>query len=306
MQDWLKKRMPKLPEHLSDFIDSIPLPTFGEQLHDLRTLHGKSIEELSEAVGIPPTVLRDMENGTRPAPPAGTVKAIAAALSLTKEERETLVDAAELASPMFRKLADKNRGAPKQRVLTAAILVFLIADIRGYTRFTQEHGDAAAARLTNRFSELAHAIADQYDGRVVEVRGDEVLAVFASARQGLHAAHMLQARCAEEASTHPDLPLMIGIGLDVGEPIPVEDGGYRGAALNRAARLCSLAGPGDVLVSTGIAHIAPQVDGVTFVPRGTQELKGIEGPTPVLLAARTEVIDPDGGDSGDSGDEEGE
>jgi class 3 adenylate cyclase len=74
----------------------------------------------------------------------------------------------------------------------------------------------------------------------------------------------------------------------------MEDGGYRGAALNRASRLCGLAGAGDVLVSTGIAHIAPQVEGVTFVPRGQQELKGIEGPTPILLAARTEVIDPDG------------
>ncbi|HEX5546044.1 MAG TPA: adenylate/guanylate cyclase domain-containing protein, partial [Ktedonobacterales bacterium] len=130
---------------------------------------------------------------------------------------------------------------------------------------------------------------------IVEVRGDEVLAVFASARQALHAAHMLQARCAEEAAAHPDLPLAIGVGMDVGEPIPMEDGGYRGAALNRAARLCSIAGPGDVLVSTGVAYIAPQVDGVTYVHRGAEQLKGIAEPTPVLLAARTEVMDADQG-----------
>ena len=35
----------------------------------------------------------------------------------------------------------------------------------------------------------------------------------------------------------------VGIGLDAGEAIPVSDG-YRGGALNLAARLCSLAGPG--------------------------------------------------------------
>ena len=32
---------------------------------------------------------------------------------------------------------------------------FLIADVRGYTRFTQEHGDEAAAQLAERFAVLA-------------------------------------------------------------------------------------------------------------------------------------------------------
>lgn len=289
--DWLKK-IPKLPD-MSDFIGSLPIPSFGEQLRNFRTLRGKSIEDLAAEVSLPPTVLRDMENGTRPAPPKETVVALVAALHLKGEDREKLLDSAELATLTMRRLAqtDKERAASR-RTFTAAILVFLIADIRGYTRFTQEHGDAAAARLTLRFSELAYSIADQHDGQVIEIRGDEVLAVFASAKQALLAAHMLQARCIAEADAHPELPLRIGVGLDVGEPTPMEDGGYRGAALNRAARLCSLAGPGDVLVSTGIAHIAPQVDGVTYVLRGQQELKGIEGQTPILLAARTEVIDP--------------
>jgi len=90
-----------------------------------------------------------------------------------------------------------------------------------------------------------------------------------------------------------------GMRIDWDMPIPMEDGGYRGAALNRAARLCSIAGPGDVLVSTGVAYIAPQVDGVTYVHRGQEQLKGIAEPTPVLLAARTEVLDaaPDQGNA---------
>ena len=298
MQDWLKKlNIPDLSKVLEDLpknlpLENLPVPSFGEQLREYRTLRGKSIDELAAAVGIPPMVLRDIENGTRAAPPESTVKLLAAALSLDRDEREEFLDAAELASSKMRKLTQKDKTA-QRAPLTAAILVFMIADIRGYTRFTQQHGDAAAARLTSRFSELAHGVAEEYDGRVVEIRGDEVLTVFASARQALHAAHMLQARCGEEAAAHPDdLPLAIGIGLDVGEPIPMEDGGYRGAALNRAARLCSLAGPGDVLVSTGIAHIAPQVEGITYIHRGNEELKGIAGPTPVLQAAHTEVLHP--------------
>lgn len=290
MPDW-----PKIPKinwsDLGGFLNDLPIPSFGEKLHEYRTLRGKSIEELGAEVGLPPTVLRDMESGARPAPSTSTVRSLAAALHLDKDEREALMDAAELASLKVRKMAQHGQ-APERHVFTAAILVFLIADIRGYTRFTQEHGDAAAARLTTRFGELAHGVAEQFDGRVVEMRGDEVLAVFASARQALLAAHTLQERCSAEAAAHPDLPLAIGVGLDVGEVVQMEDGGFRGAALNRAARLCSLAGPGDVLVSTGIAHIAPQVEGVTYVHRGNEELKGIAGPTPILQAAHTEVLHP--------------
>lgn len=36
-----------------------------------------------------------------------------------------------------------------------AIRAFLIADVRGYTLFTQEPGDEAAARLAKKFAELA-------------------------------------------------------------------------------------------------------------------------------------------------------
>jgi class 3 adenylate cyclase len=37
----------------------------------------------------------------------------------------------------------------------AHIRTFLIADVRGYTVFTQEHGDEAAARLAGTFAALA-------------------------------------------------------------------------------------------------------------------------------------------------------
>ena len=33
-----------------------------------------------------------------------------------------------------------------------AVLTFLIADVRGYTRFTQEHGDEEAGRLAADFA----------------------------------------------------------------------------------------------------------------------------------------------------------
>ncbi len=261
------------------------LPRFGDRLRDYRTLRGLSVEEVAQAAGLAPKALREIETGERPAPSVDLVKALAVALHLSKSERSSLLDLADLDSPFVSAALGRRPSERSARTaLTAAILVFLIADIRGYTRFTLEHGDEAAARLTSRFAELARAAIEQEDGQLVEVRGDEVLAVFASARQALRVANDLHARYAEEAHAHPELPAGIGIGLDVGEAVAVDDG-YRGAALNRAARLCSLAGPGETLVSTGVAYVAPQVDGVRFVPRGQEQLKGFDGPVPILLAS---------------------
>ena len=84
--------------------------------------------------------------------------------------------------------------------------------------------------------------------QLLELRGDEALSVFDSARDAIGAASALQERFVTEAVRDADMPLLVGIGIDVGEAVPVE-GGYRGGALNLAARLCSLAAPGEILAS---------------------------------------------------------
>src|ERR671919_527776 len=140
--------------------------------------------------------------------------------------------------------------APVGAIDGAHIRTFLIADVRGYTVFTQEHGD-------------------------------EALAVFDSARQAIRASIDLQRRFVDETVADPTLPLAVGIGLDAGEAVPVGDG-FRGGALNLAARLCGLAGPAEILASREVVHLARKVEGVTFVDRGPVSLKGLVDPVHVL------------------------
>jgi class 3 adenylate cyclase len=64
----------------------------------------------------------------------------------------------------------------------AAIRTFLIADVRGYTRFTSQHGDEAASRLATRFAEVAAEGVEAWGGELVELRGDEALEVIDSPR----------------------------------------------------------------------------------------------------------------------------
>ena len=162
----------------------------------------------------------------------------------------------------------------------AAVRAFLIADIRGYTSFTRQRGDEDAARLTARFADLTREVVAAGGGQTVELRGDEALCVFDSPRQALRAAVALQQRFADAMREDPSLPLRVGIGLEAGEAVRAEDG-YRGGALNLAARLCSLARPGEVLAGDGIVLMAGPAEGISYSDRGRVRVKGITNPVRV-------------------------
>jgi WD40 repeat protein/class 3 adenylate cyclase len=177
---------------------------------------------------------------------------------------------------------DQSRAEEFQNVRT-----FLIADVRGYTAFTREHGDRAAARLAKKFAELARDAVEARSGRVIELRGDEALGVFSSPAQAVRAAIEFQQTCQEEANADSALPLRVGVGIDIGEAIPVEDG-FRGRALNTAARLCSKAEAGQVLVTRAVVESCEPGDGLAFQERGAVQLKGFDAPVELLEAVRRE------------------
>jgi peptide/nickel transport system substrate-binding protein len=186
-------------------------------------------------------------------------------------------------------VSDHGSETPATEDEVAELLTFLIADVRGWTVFTQERGDEAAARLARRFATLAREVVASRGGDVIELRGDEALAVFQSARRAIRAAVDLQVRFARETRDDPTLPLPVGIGLDAGEAVRVE-GGYRGGALNLAARLCSKASAGEILATQEVVHLARKVDGVRYEDHGALELKGLAEPV------RTVRVSPDGED----------
>jgi class 3 adenylate cyclase len=154
---------------------------------------------------------------------------------------------------------------------------FVIADIRGYSRYTEECGDEAAAALSTRFSAIVLENVEAHDGELVEMRGDESLAVFASARQAIRAAVELQAHF-EEAGFELDMPLRVGIGIDSGEAVQLPDGSFRGAALNVAARLCGRAAGGEVIVSEATSRLAGRLGGLHYSDGGRVRLKNIPDP----------------------------
>ena len=160
---------------------------------------------------------------------------------------------------------------------SSALRTFLIADIRGYTRYTEEYGDEAAATLAAEFAELVADGVQAHEGQLVELRGDEALAVFASARQAIRAAVDLQARFGDETGANSDIPLKVGMGIDSGEAVEIDDGSFRGASLNVAARLCGRAP--EETCSSAHRPSGSLADSAVFgrSDRGRVRLKGMAG-----------------------------
>jgi YVTN family beta-propeller protein len=159
----------------------------------------------------------------------------------------------------------------------ADIRTFLFADMRGYTRFTQQHGDHAASELAGRFADLVRDVVPAFEGELLELRGDEALSVFRSARQALRAAVEIQRRLRTADGDQPPFPLGVGMGLDAGEAIPTQ-GGYRGTPLNVAARLCGQAAPGQILATETVIALVARMEGMVFGAPRRLQVKGMADP----------------------------
>jgi WD40 repeat protein/class 3 adenylate cyclase len=172
----------------------------------------------------------------------------------------------------------ETEGKPAER-----IQAFLISDIRGYSTFTAQRGAAAAAHLATTFTDLSRDAITARGGRVLGLRGDEVLAAFESPCQAVRAALDIQFACIEVTAVEPEFPLGIGAGVDFGEAVVVDDG-YHGVAINMAARLCSQATAGQVLVTATVVDAASNEPDLAFETGATVELKGFADPVQMFHA----------------------
>jgi YVTN family beta-propeller protein len=162
----------------------------------------------------------------------------------------------------------------------------MFADVRGYTDFTSTHGADAAAELVARFTGAVSETVGIHGGEVRGTWGDEVFAVFDSARDAVRAAVAVQERCMAATLADGDVPLVVGVGLDAGEAVASAEA-TSGSAVNVAARLCSRAAAGEVLTTTGLAHLAGAVPGVAFEEHGRAKLKGVPGRTRLVRVRST-------------------
>ena len=155
------------------------------------------------------------------------------------------------------------------------LAAILAADVVGYSRLMalDESGTVAAldkARGTFRTHvESSH-------GRVVDMAGDSVLAVFDSATGAVSAALAVQTALETAALAVPEERRMrYRIGVHLGDVIEKSDGTVYGDGVNLAARLENLAAPGGIAVSDAVQGAIRNRLSLTFVDRGESEVKNM-------------------------------
>jgi adenylate cyclase len=143
-------------------------------------------------------------------------------------------------------------------------------DITGYTRLTQERGDAAAADLATQLSRLVERTSMAHAGRAVKWLGDGVMFYFREPGLGVEAALQMVDGVAE-AGLPP-----AHVGLHAG-PVIFQEGDYYGQTVNVASRIAEYARPGEVLVSRAVVDASGAAAAVAFREIGPVELKGVAG-----------------------------
>jgi branched-chain amino acid transport system substrate-binding protein len=165
---------------------------------------------------------------------------------------------------------------------------FLFADLRGYTDFVERHGASAAASLLTRYRGLARQAIGRFGGAEIKTEGDSFYVVFSSVSSAVRCGLALTADARAATAEHPNVPIRVGVGIHAGETVELEDG-YVGSAVNIAARICSQAGAGEVVVSETVRALTRTVLPVGFKSRGRRDLKGIA--EPIELFAVVEAAD---------------
>lgn len=161
---------------------------------------------------------------------------------------------------------------------------FLFADLRGYSEFTDRHGDAAARELIAAYRSIVRTAIAEHRGAEIRTEGDSFYIVFDSVADAVLCGLDILAACAGASTSQR--PIRVGIGVHAGETVDTDEGIVSGA-VNIAARICSAAGPGEMLVSDTVRALTRSSFDVAFVARGRRRLKGIAEPIVVYRVTRS-------------------
>lgn len=187
----------------------------------------------------------------------------------------------------------------------------LFADITGFTAITEGMEPQAVITLINECMERLGRVIEEAGGVVDKYVGDQVMALFgAPVEQPDHAARAIAAalRMNDELDdlnrqrvARGECELRVSTGIHSGVVVAGNMGSPNrlnytvlGAGVNLAARLCSLAGAGDVLVSDATYRAVR--DSARATSLGTKPLKGFSNPIQVwrIDALSSSEQDPGG------------
>jgi class 3 adenylate cyclase len=157
------------------------------------------------------------------------------------------------------------------------LATILFSDIVDSTAMLARVGDRAWAELLHEHNLRVRAAIDQFRGREMATLGDGFLALFDGPARAVRAAALM-----DQSVT--GLGLRLRVGIHTGE-VEIVGGQARGVAVHTAARVASVAGAGEVLVSA-TTHDLLDGSGMSFELHGEHDLKGLRGTRTLFVLRR--------------------
>ncbi|HEY8736554.1 MAG TPA: adenylate/guanylate cyclase domain-containing protein [Candidatus Dormibacteraeota bacterium] len=144
----------------------------------------------------------------------------------------------------------------------------LVTDIVGSTERAVELGDRQWRELLKQHHDLVRTQLARFRGREIDTAGDGFLAAFDGPARAV--------RCAMQiVDSVQSLGIQVRVGIHTGECELLGDK-LAGIAVHIGARVASLAGPGEILVSGTVKDLVAG-SGLVFVDRGSHQLSGLPG-----------------------------
>jgi TolB-like protein/class 3 adenylate cyclase/Flp pilus assembly protein TadD len=162
--------------------------------------------------------------------------------------------------------------------LRQRLAAILAADAVGYSRLMEADERTTAAAL-DAAREVFKAEIESNHGRLINMPGDSVLALFDTASGAVTAALSVQRTLDASSRDVPDgRQMRFRIGVHLGDVIERPDGDVYGDGVNIAARLQALADPGGIVVSEAVRGAVKSRVAASFDDRGMQAVKNIADP----------------------------
>ena len=156
----------------------------------------------------------------------------------------------------------------------------MVADMVEFSR-RMEHDQVGSAGQVTRSIQLFRNLIGDYGGRVANITGDGILALFDSAGQALRFAIQIQTEFREQSVWGDGEPIEFRIGLNIGE-VTLQESVAFGHCINVAARLQAMADPSSILVSGAFRTAMGELPGTSLRSLGQPRLKNISEPIEVF------------------------
>jgi len=99
------------------------------------------------------------------------------------------------------KKTDAGETAPAVPMAFGSTVTLLFSDIRGFTEYTNQHGDEAAFQVLQEHNAIVRKQIETFGGQVVKTQGDSFMVAFTTARGAIPARSRSSARSRRRIGT---------------------------------------------------------------------------------------------------------